>query len=286
MEYNEMIQDTTYSLELHLQRIDEKMTQLTTHHQITPGTSVDLKDEKEVTRQCLRICEEAKTCLQNLSTGSSSLLHQGSHGATQEHLYESQIRIRQTLDETRDSFTQTSAHLSRRLESLMQDQASNNDHERSRLESDIKMSKQCLDVCNMANEISRQKVYRIGEVVADGDSDQVVVTTLADLFDIGKAISKDSSAQLLGSMSADSLRHLADQRYSSRFGAVVTNSLSEVDTTQTQSKLPRSKNEQVQSKAGDQEQLPRRQSKYKKPSSNEIRKRMPGADAVGSEESS
>lgn len=42
----------------------------------------------------------------------------------------------------------------------------------------------------MASEISRQKVYRIGEVIGEGDSDQVVVTTLADLFDIGKALSK------------------------------------------------------------------------------------------------
>ena len=63
----------------------------------------------------------------------------------------------------------------------------------------------------MAGEFSRQKVSKFGEVVADGDSDQVVVTTLADLFDIGEALSKDNSAQLIGSMTGEILRHLTEE---------------------------------------------------------------------------
>ena len=72
----------------------------------------------------------------------------------------------------------------------------------------------------MASEVSTQKIYRVGEVIADGDSDQVVVTTLADLFDVKKALPKDNSAQLVGSMTEEALRHLAEKRYSSRFGAL------------------------------------------------------------------
>jgi len=169
---------------------------------------VDLKDEKEVTRQCLRICEEARSYLQNLSSGASALLHEASQSAAQEQLYEAQRRRRETLDETRDSFARDSSHLLRRLESLSSDPASTSDHERLQLQTDIEISRQCLDIYNMTNELSRQEIYKVGEAIADGDSDQVVVTTLADLFDVGKAVSKDSSAQLLGFMSPDDLRHV------------------------------------------------------------------------------
>lgn len=53
---------------------------------------------------------------------------------------------------------------------------SKNEKERLGLQEDIQTSKQCLEVCKVVSEISRQKIYRIGEVVADGDSDQVLVT--------------------------------------------------------------------------------------------------------------
>jgi hypothetical protein len=58
-------------------------------------------------------------------------------------------------------------------------------------------------------EVDHQKIYKIGEVNADGDSDQVVVTTLADLFDIGKAFSSGTSAQLVGSMMDETLRQIS-----------------------------------------------------------------------------
>lgn len=67
--------------------------------------------------------------------------------------------------------------------------------------------------------MSSQKTYRIGEVIADGDSDQAVVTTLADLFDIKRAVSQGNSAQLVGSVTDEALRHLTERRYSSRFGS-------------------------------------------------------------------
>ena len=280
-----MIQDTAYSLELHLRRIDEKMAQLTIEHVNTPGISIDLKDEREVTKQCLRVCEDAKSYLQSLSNRASSLLHGTPPSAVREQFYEAQLRTSQALDETRDSFTQTLGHLSRRLESLVQNATSESDNERMRLESDINTSKQCLDVCNMASEVSRQKVYRIGEVIADGDSDQVVVTTLADLFDIGKALSKDNSAQLVGSMTGESLRHLTEQRYSSRFGALANDSKpADVSITNPLSTFETQKSEQPSPpQAGDREQSPGPRTRQNRPSSNEVRKRLRGG-AIASRE--
>ncbi|CAI6049359.1 unnamed protein product, partial [Clonostachys chloroleuca] len=89
---------------------------------------------------------------------------------------------------------------------------------RIRLEKDIEASRQCLEVCKVASsEVSTGKIYRIKEAVADGDSDQMLVTTLTDLFNIEKALSQGKSAQLLGSMSDETPQKVSEQRYSSRF---------------------------------------------------------------------
>jgi hypothetical protein len=56
-----------------------------------------------------------------------------------------------------------------------------------RLQEEINIQKQCLEVCKQASaQVSSQKIHIIGEVIADDDCDQVVVTTLADLFSVGK----------------------------------------------------------------------------------------------------
>ena len=276
LEYHEMVQDTAYNLEVHLRRIDEKITQLKPEPTEPPETSIDLEDEREVTEQCLRVCEDARAYLQSVSERASPLLHEPTKVAVHAHSYEAQLRTNQALESSRDSFAQTMGHLSKRLESLVQDTNTYNSDERLRLQSDVEISKQCLDVCSMATEVSRQKVYKIGEVIADGDSDQVVVTTLADLFDIGKALSKDKSAQLVGSMTAESLRHLTEKRYSSRFGAVVDESKparsNDVKpSSETSAQVPEHRLPHIGKL--DQVSVPGR--KQSRPSSNEMRKRQP-----------
>lgn len=46
-----MIQNTVHDLNVHLQRIDEKLEELPISSSSTPG--IDLTNEKEVTKQCL-----------------------------------------------------------------------------------------------------------------------------------------------------------------------------------------------------------------------------------------
>lgn len=276
LEYHEMVQDTAYNLEVHLQRIDEKITQLKSEPTEPPERNIDLKDEREVTEQCLRVCEDAKAYLQSVSDRASPLLHDTAKIAVQAHSYEAQLRTNHALETSRDSFAQTIGHLSKRLESLVQDTNTYTSDERLRLQSDVEISKQCLDLCSMATEVSRQKVYRIGEVIADGDSDQVVVTTLADLFDIGKALSKDKSAQLVGSMTTESLRHLSEQRYSSRFGAVVDEpkSARSSDVKPSSDKSARVA-EHNSPHIGKHDEVSVPGSRQSRPSSNEMRKRRP-----------
>jgi len=271
-----MIQDTAYNLEFHLRRIDEKLTLLNIESNDSSLISIDLKDERAVTKQCLRICEDARSFIESLSQRESSLLPEAPQNATEAKFFEAQLRTRQTLDDNRDAFAETIDHLRKRLESLVKDEDPSNDNERSRLQSDIIISKQCLDVCKMASEISRQKVYRIGEVIADDDSDQVVVTTLADLFDIKKALSKGNSAQLVGSMSEENLRYLTEKRYSSRFGAFVDNS-DPTEAGATNSPLVfegQKSNHDIPPQTRNHDHSPGPRITQKKPSPNEMRKRL------------
>ncbi|KAK9846806.1 hypothetical protein MYU51_000735 [Penicillium brevicompactum] len=273
-DYNEMIQDTVYNLEVYLQRIDGKMGHLTMDNTSASGSSVDLKDEREVTQQCIRICEDAKSYIASLSNRESSLLQEGPDSDAKvdgQGCSEAQLLTRQALDENRDNFEVIIGKLRDRLESLLLRNDPNDETERSRLLGDINASRQCLEICKMADEVSSRKVYRIGEVIADGDSDQVVVTTLADLFDIKKALFKDNSAQLVGSMTEDALRHLTEKRYSSRFGAfnpveaASTRSPPVIETTKGSHAFP--------SLTPHEEQLSRLTKRHSRPSSNEVRKR-------------
>ena len=276
-----MIQDTAYNLEVRLRRIDEKLTRSTTENTYASDISIDLKDEREVTKQCLRICEDAKSYMDSLRNLESSILQEPPQNAAEDdtpNSFEAQLLVRQALDENRDRLSETIGRLRGRLESLALNGDPQNENEKLLLQEDLKISKQCLEVCKVASEASRQKIYRIGEVIADGDSDQVVVTTLADLFDIKKALAKGNSAQLVGSMTEENLRYLTEKRYSSRFGALAgdsaaakagaTSSPSVLETQESKPAFP--------PPVGNDEESPGPKTRYHRPSPNEMRKRATG----------
>jgi hypothetical protein len=271
-----MIKDTAYNLKLQQQRIDEKMTQFRSDNATASSTRINLEDEREVTRQCLRICEDARSYIDSLSDRESSVLEDASQNASEADTFEAQLRTRQALNDNRDSFAETINHLQRRLKSLVQNEGPENESERLRLELDINTSKQCLDICKLAGEVSSQKIYRIGEVIADGDSDQVVVTTLADLFDIKKALSRGTSAQLVGSMAAEELRLLTEKRYSSRFGALVDKSKAAEASKSNQLSISEVQKSQhgVPSQATYHEQSPGSKTEQTRPGANEMKKRL------------
>ncbi|KUL81713.1 hypothetical protein ZTR_09517 [Talaromyces verruculosus] len=282
-EYNEMIKDTVYNLELRLRRIDEKIAQPILDDRDASNTNTDLKDERAVTKQCIRVCEDAKSYMDSLISRESFMLPQLSYNDP-EHVqasFEAQRQTRQIFDENQNRFAELIDHLQRHLRSLVLDRPPN-DPDRTKFQEDIDISRQCLEVCKTASEISRQKIYRVGEVIADGESDQVVVTTLADLFDVRKASSKGNSAQLVGSMTSEDLRHLTEERYKSRFGSLAATS----DRVKTVSSnlLPGygggSRKSEVHSPSDQDEQSAASRTKHRKPSSNEIRKRETGADNV------
>jgi hypothetical protein len=117
--YNEMIQGTAHMLELHVRQIDEKTTRLNIQNTSTSGVSIDPEDEREVTKQYLCICEDTRSYIESLSERESSLLPETSQNAVEENSFEAQLRMRQALDEIRDSFAQTIGYLGKRLDRLI-----------------------------------------------------------------------------------------------------------------------------------------------------------------------
>lgn len=63
-----MLKDAIHDLRFRLRQIDAKMTRLPLDSTGPPGASVDLTDERDVTEQCLRVCEEALPLAQSRSS--------------------------------------------------------------------------------------------------------------------------------------------------------------------------------------------------------------------------
>jgi len=219
-EYDDLVKNTICDLRLRLQRIDDKVQGLKPiSGPFTSNTDIDLSNERQVTEQCLRICQDAKSYLESLASKDPTLLQDVPSWSSANDLrdqFEAQLLTRQALVENQTSFVNIITRLRERLESVVLDGDAS---ERSQLQEDIQTSRQCLEVCKLAsNEVSSQKIHIIGDATADGDSDQVVVTTLADMFKVGNTTSKNRSALLVGSMSDEALMQVSNDRYNSRFG--------------------------------------------------------------------
>lgn len=282
-EYNEIIQDTIYNLEVHLRRIDEKLALFFAESREsagTSGTNVNLRDERAVTEQCLRICQDARSYVESLADQGESLKHQSSPASADDRQspFEAQLLTRRALDENRDTLSQTIGRIQERLTSMATSGTPESDRGFLQLQGELKTSKQCLALCKMASDqVAHQKVYRVGELVADGDSDQVVITTLADLFDVGKASSTNGSAQWIGSFSDETVRHVSTDRYSSRFGALVTSGVG--DSIMRSTSNSRGDNSSLARGAGRAGQPAPLDTVQRRPSPNEMRKRATEADS-------
>lgn len=282
-DYNEMIKDTVHNLNIHLQRIDDKMARFTTEsaqNADASGASVDLEDERAVTEQCLRICEDARSFIESRIEAEESLRQQSPPAAAADtrSQFEAQVVTRRAFDGNREVFSEAIGRLRERLESLPRDGVPENDSERRRLQKEIETSKQCLEVCRMASDqLAQKKIFTVGEMVADGDSDQVVVTTLADLFDVKKATSTNKSAQWIGSVSEDTAQRISSDRYGSRFGAVVGGETRV--TSRPSASEARRANSGAAYRPGTDGQSPDSEPVRKRPSPNEMRKRATEDDS-------
>ena len=132
--YNEIILDTTYNLNLQMQRIDDKLANISGESSKLSRSSIDLRDERAVTKQCIRICEDAQSYLEALANNAPSLGQTIvlESAADTEASFEAQLLTNKALDDNRDSFAEIHGRMRERLESLP-DGDPTNDRERLRL---------------------------------------------------------------------------------------------------------------------------------------------------------
>jgi hypothetical protein len=287
-DYSEIIKDTVYSLEMRLQRIDEKMTNIQ-DGQAPDDSSIDFADEKDVTLQCLRICKSANSYISQLKDKQPALKPPvpQQNAEFMSNLFEAQVLTNKSLVENQKILRETIARLTEHMEAISF-KAPGSQIERLQLQEEINYSKQCLEVCKEAsNQVSTQKIHIIGEVIGEADCDQVVVTTVADLFNVGTVRGTNRSAQLVGSMEPDVLRQLSADRYGSRFGALgggldaaaavqyksITVASPAAPETQKSGKSS-TKSDRVK----DDERSPGLDSRYNRPSPNEVRRRTNGSE--------
>jgi hypothetical protein len=282
-----MIKDTTYNLEVRLQRIEEKITGVAADRpNLLEDLSIDLQDEKAVTVQCLSICERASSYIKSLEDEQPALQREVPQLGAGYVLnqFEAQLLTQKSLSENRDNLLETIGRLRERLDSMTISGGPDGESETLRLQEEINFSKQCLEVCKQAsNQASIQKIYNVGEVIAEEDCDQVVVTSLADLFNVGKVTATKRTSQLVGSMQPNVLRDMSKDRYSSRFGAVGGSlETAQLDTaaasppTFETRKANRSLMKSNQAK--EDGNLAGPETTYDRPSPNEMRRRRAGGE--------
>jgi hypothetical protein len=154
-----MILDTIYHLEVRLQQINEKIAHPTTENTNMSAIS-DLENERAVTKQCLLICEGAKSYyIESLTNLESTPLQDAPKNATDDeddiqNCFEAQPLTHQTLGENRDSLVELIVRIQGRLESLILDKDPRNDTEILRLQEYTTMAKQCIETCKVSLEVS------------------------------------------------------------------------------------------------------------------------------------
>ena len=134
------------------------------------------EDHKKITEECLGACEQASAFLESLSNQYPFRAY------APPNTFKVQLQMHQALKESRDTILKA-------MDNIRKGQAApvKND-----------------DTGNASS---------MGEFIADGNSDQVIVVTEPGHFDVGRAVSKTGSAQLVGSMRAEQLQQFTEQHY-------------------------------------------------------------------------
>ncbi|KAH8879330.1 hypothetical protein GQ53DRAFT_706046 [Thozetella sp. PMI_491] len=280
-QYEDMIKDTMYQFELNIQRLDDTIAARPPDTTGISPTHVDLKDEKAVTEQCIRICQDANSYLEIVQKQRLLVPDEASGEAADvvEIQFKAQTVANQALSESRQKFTETITLLQDRLNHFLSIEGPEREEQRTALQQDINISKDCITICKEAeNQVSTKKIHIIGEVAGEDDSDLVVLTTVADLFEVKVVRARNRGGYLVGSMDAESLKHLATNRYQHynlRFGSVSGDSertLSREFTSSSDSKGLGSNTKRPNQKKKENQPI-EPETDAGKPSANEMRRR-------------
>lgn len=223
-DYNQLIDRTTCDLQEHLQKIDENLQLLCSEHTQTSDEEDPeqqrMQEEKESTRQCLKVCAEVSAHINAFSltipTAHQPAMLTRTFSSHLNGLLASQFTT-DGLQRCKDAMGGTASTLEKHLheiERLLQASSTkaktSQTIEQTRILEEINSIKQCLNICSNAAEQTAQTRMNVFEDVSMADDGhQVIVATLGDLISAKRIVVGARSTQWLGQMSDTTLQHLS-----------------------------------------------------------------------------
>lgn len=216
-----MIRETTADLQAHVQSMDDKLAAIANRPRSEPDPAAELdvkrmEEERQSAQQCLLVCESARSQIQKHIQGLQDNMEPLDAGPNQDRL---QTAV--ALSEARDRMVRMITDLQKRLVNLSAKSLNTEvslrsnefEQDQARLLKEIDTAKQCLEVCNMAaDQASKQRVHVFGDISAEDNSQQIIVSTVGDLLNAQNVKVGNWSAQWLGSMTDASLQQLSIDR--------------------------------------------------------------------------
>jgi len=234
-EYKDMITNTTADLEEHLREIDHKLQTLSSQ-----GASISteytherqqIQEERDSTQQCLEICAQVFTHIEQLQPTASENMSIASDtfqgpDTMPGGIHSARIVTTDAFKACKEKLANTTAQLEDHLRDIDNrlrhfnsplSKKSNEQVNKKLAEQDIKEElesiQQCLAICAQASAKANQvRINEFEDVSTTDDGHQVIVSTIGDLVSARRITAGARSLQCLGQMSDDSLQLLSRHR--------------------------------------------------------------------------
>lgn len=224
-EYKDMIRNTKRDLEDHLEEVNARLQALTppsNDRLVLEQTDVErFKNERDSTEQCLDICADVLAHINELRFQPISVMQFNSgvpSGLSPRDLTHAHAMTLLTLKECTDRLSDTLARLRAHEEStqsrlssgtFIEEPRSMPGNEAQRLAREHDSVRQCLTVCSEADErASSGKVHVLDDIIIGENGEQMLISTLGDLYDARRVRLGDGAVQIVASTSEPAMQEL------------------------------------------------------------------------------
>ncbi|KAL8646083.1 MAG: hypothetical protein Q9226_007025 [Calogaya cf. arnoldii] len=227
-QYKDLITNTTTDLEERLQEIDGKLQELSLQKlRLTDDEMLHqqhLEEERDSTRQCLRICAEVAKHMDHLHLSTQEPVHPNTGQAVVSVLgnsFSARRATGATIQECKEKLRNTNYELENHLRKINSRLASltvansktDKEAEEKRIQEEKDCVEQCLGICaEAAGQADHDRTNVVEDISSGHGSYQVVVATLGDLIAARRLITGDKSTQWVGQMSDTTLQQLSRDR--------------------------------------------------------------------------
>ena len=225
-EYSAMISSTTFDLEEILLGIDTSMRDPTFKDPASPpergATPSSLEEERASIQQCLRICMDVSTHINQVQAKDLADIHgprpDEKTGVVMDKSELARLITSETLSDCKSGIGFTTVELRARLKDAdrrlanaqRQKEEVNNEGTQEGLEDLLDSVKQCLSICDhAAHEVSKERINVFEDVLMADDGHQLIISTMGDLISAKRVTVGSRSTQWLGQMSDISLQQLS-----------------------------------------------------------------------------